>query len=61
LEKGRSWRQGKVIIGRNDNSVAVEKLDSVKGDNVPLKPNGDGKDLFTQFSEQGEILDIQTQ
>lgn len=60
LEKGRSWRKGKIIVGKNDGSVTLEQLESTRGDNVALKPNGDGKDLFTLFNEQGEILDIQT-
>jgi prepilin-type N-terminal cleavage/methylation domain-containing protein len=59
--RGRSWTKGRVIIGKNDGSVTTEKLDATTGDNVPLKPNGDGKDIFTMYDEQGEILDILTE
>ncbi len=57
--EGRGWKSGKIIICRNDNSVAGEELESIKGDSVPLKQNKDGKDLFTTFSEEGEFLDVQ--
>jgi prepilin-type N-terminal cleavage/methylation domain-containing protein len=56
--EGRAWKSGKIVIGRNDGSVAGEPLEAVKGDNVGLKQNTNGKDLFTQFSEQGEFLDV---
>ena len=56
--EGRAWKSGKIIIGRNDGSVAGEMLEAVKGDNVGLKQNSNGKDLFTQFSEEGEFLDV---
>ena len=58
-KEGRSWKGGKIIVGRNDGSVATEKLEAAKGDNVGLQKNSQGKDLFTQFADQGEILDIQ--
>jgi prepilin-type N-terminal cleavage/methylation domain-containing protein len=57
-KEGRAWKSGKIIVGRNDGSVAGEQLESVKGDSVPLKSVSNGKDLFTMFSEQGEILDV---
>jgi type II secretory pathway pseudopilin PulG len=55
---GRAWKSGKIIIGRNDGSVAGERLDAVRGSEVRLQKNASGKDLFTEFSEQGEYLDI---
>jgi prepilin-type N-terminal cleavage/methylation domain-containing protein len=57
--EGRSWSGGRIIVARNDGSCGSEALESADGDNVPLKPNGSGKDLFTQFTEQGRFLDIQ--
>jgi prepilin-type N-terminal cleavage/methylation domain-containing protein len=57
--EGRAWKSGKIVICRNDNSVSGEELESIKGDSVGLKQNKDGKDLFTTFSEQGEMLDVQ--
>jgi prepilin-type N-terminal cleavage/methylation domain-containing protein len=57
--EGRSWRRGRIIIGKNDGSVTTEQLESAKGDAVQLKQNSNGKDLFTQYQEQGEFLDIQ--
>ena len=58
-KKGRAWKGGKIVIGRNDGSVNTEKLEATKGDNVGLVKNSQGKDLFTLFAEQGEFLDIQ--
>ena len=58
-KEGRAWKGGKIIVGRNDGSVNNEMLESAKGDSVPPKTNASGKDLFTQFSEEGEFLDIQ--
>jgi type II secretory pathway pseudopilin PulG len=55
---GRAWKSGKVVIGRNDGSVAGERLNAVRGSAVPLQKNATGKDLFTEFAEQGEYLDI---
>jgi hypothetical protein len=46
------------VIARNDGSANTERLESSEGHNVGLRPNGSGKDLFTQFSEQGEFLDV---
>ncbi|MBL9115586.1 MAG: type II secretion system protein [Verrucomicrobiaceae bacterium] len=58
-KEGRAWKGGKIVIALNDGSVSPQKLDSPKGDNVSLETNESGKDLFTQYSEQGEFLDIQ--
>ncbi len=55
---GRTWKGGKIIIGRNDGSVAGEKLESTKGTSVGLPKDANGKDLFTKFAEQGEYLDV---
>jgi prepilin-type N-terminal cleavage/methylation domain-containing protein len=57
--EGRSWSRGRIIIGKNDGSVTVEQMESFRGDSVPLKPNSNGKDLFTESSENGEILNVQ--
>lgn len=56
--EGRAWRGGKIIIGRNDGSVSAEQLAVERGTDVPLKGIMGSKDLFTIFSEQGEILDV---
>lgn len=55
---GRAWKSAKIVVGRNDGSVAPEALETITGDSVGLKTNSNGKDLFTQFSEQGEFLDV---
>jgi prepilin-type N-terminal cleavage/methylation domain-containing protein len=52
--KGRTWSGGKVIIGMNDSSVALQPCSSTKGTNS-LKDQGSGgtgasKNLFTQNS-----------
>jgi prepilin-type N-terminal cleavage/methylation domain-containing protein len=58
-KEGRAWKGGKIVIGLNDGSVGPQPLESSKGDNVTLKTNeSSGKDLFTQFSQQGEFLDV---
>jgi hypothetical protein len=62
--KGRTWSGGKVIIGTNDTSVELMKLESSKGSNVPLKPmKSDGLNLFERYSQTpddtlSEILDV---
>lgn len=57
-KEGRAWKSGKIVIGRNDGSVAGEQLDSVKGDAVPLKPGADGKDLF-ELAGPHQVLDVE--
>lgn len=47
---GRTWYGGKIIIGRNDGSVAVETLQGQKGMVGPQIMAG-GVNLFTQASE----------
>ncbi len=57
--KGRAWKSGKIIVGMNDSSVSAEPLDAKEGDNVGLKINKtNNKDLFTTYSEQGEVLPL---
>ncbi len=48
---GRTWRGGKVIIGRNDNSVGVEQLAAKRGASVGPKPMAGGFDMFTMASQ----------
>ena len=50
-KEGRSWRGGKIIIGRNDNSVNVEQLASKKGPAVGPKSLAGGYDIFTMASQ----------
>ena len=57
--EGRAWKSGRIIIARNDGSVTSEPLASTTGDSVNVRPYENGKDLFTQFSEQGTFLNIQ--
>lgn len=47
---GRTWTGGKIIIGRNDGSVAVETLSDTKGMVGPRVMAG-GTNLFTQASD----------
>jgi hypothetical protein len=62
--KGRSWAGGKVIIGTNDTSVELMKLESSKGTHVPLKPmKSDGHNLFERYSSTPDdtlrqVLDV---
>jgi hypothetical protein len=57
--RGRAWKSSKIVICRNDISVAAEDLEAKTGARVGLKKNADGKDIFTQFSPTGVILDIE--
>ena len=59
LQPGRTWRGGKIVIGLNDNSVSVVKLEATKGMVGPADL-GSGTNLFTQAAENQEILNILT-
>jgi prepilin-type N-terminal cleavage/methylation domain-containing protein len=50
IAPGRTWTGGKIIIGRNDGSVAVESLQGQKGMVGPQIMAG-GMNLFTQASD----------
>ncbi len=53
---GRPWKGGKVIVGRNDGSVAFEKLED-KHPLATLAPIKDGKNLF-ELAGPHEIMDV---
>ncbi|MBL9114665.1 MAG: type II secretion system protein [Verrucomicrobiaceae bacterium] len=57
--EGRAWSGGRIIVARNDGSSGPERLESSDGNNVGLKSNDSGKNLFTLMSEEGSFLDIQ--
>lgn len=57
-EKGRAWRGGKIVVGFNDGSVEVMQLESARGSIVGLKPDADGKNVFTRAGDRMEMLDI---
>lgn len=48
---GRAWSGGKVIIGQNDSSVALQQLEKKEGESQ-LK--GGAENLFGRFGEGGE-------
>ncbi|MFC5455909.1 type II secretion system protein [Prosthecobacter fluviatilis] len=50
IAPGRTWTGGKIIIGRNDGSAAVETLSDTKGMVGPRVMAG-GLNLFTQASD----------
>ncbi|MHB1082844.1 MAG: type II secretion system protein [Prosthecobacter sp.] len=50
IAPGRTWSGGRIIIGRNDGSVAVETLADTKG-MVGPKVMAGGMNLFTQASD----------
>ncbi len=56
-EPGRTWKSGKIVIGRNDGSVAAEKLASNHGPAATLEKGADGKDLFERIGPH-EIMDV---
>jgi hypothetical protein len=43
---GRCWANGTVIVGMNDSSVTMQKLESKKGDHVGLQPLPGNKPVF---------------
>jgi len=53
---GRAWKGGKIIVGRNDGSVALEKLTVAKGMGT-LMPGKEGKNLF-ELAGKHEILGV---
>jgi prepilin-type N-terminal cleavage/methylation domain-containing protein len=59
---GRTWRGGKIVIGRNDNSVNVEQLAAKHGPAVGPKALAGGRDMFTMASEDQplKVLNILT-
>jgi prepilin-type N-terminal cleavage/methylation domain-containing protein len=59
LVPGRTWRGGKIIIGLNDNSVNVERLEAARGSNVGPRPLGmGGLNIFTQASQTQQLLNV---
>ncbi len=60
LVPGRTWRGGKIIIGRNDNSVNVESLAAKRGASVGPKMMSGGMDMFTMASQNQpqQVLNI---
>ena len=60
--KGRAWSGGKIIVGQNDSSVALQALQDKDGTNTPLKSPGTGgtaQNLFTRFEDGGfKVLDV---
>jgi len=60
LKPGRTWRGGKIIIGRNDNSVNVEPLASKRGPSVGPKAMTGGYNIFTMASQNQpqQVLNI---
>ncbi len=57
---GRVWKGGKIIIGMNDSSVALQTLESDKGGLVGLKPLAAGSkaNLFSQNDPAKDGLQI---
>ncbi len=56
--EGRAWKSGRIVIGRNDGSVAAEALAAMKGAAVPLKPDRTGKDLFERAGIR-DFIDVE--
>jgi hypothetical protein len=61
---GRIWTwTGGIIVGRNDTSAGIEKLESRWGRSAGLEKNSDGKDLFEaaihpENFPKGVVLDV---
>jgi hypothetical protein len=58
-ERGRTWRGGRIVVGFNDSSVQVIKLESTKGTSVGPAKDTDGEDIFTHAAESMEIFDVE--
>jgi hypothetical protein len=56
-QPGRAWKNGWILVGRNDGSVSHELLESMKGAAVGLKRGSDGKNLFEAIGPH-EVIDI---
>ena len=54
---GRIWKYGRIVVGRNDGSVIVEKLTQDDRPVVTLQPIKDGKNLF-ELAGPHEVLDV---
>ena len=54
---GRVWKGGKIVVGRNDCSVNLERLAKGGSPLVTLEPIKDGKNLF-DLAGPHEILDV---
>ena len=57
-KQGRAWVSGRIVVGRNDGSVTAEPLEALTGDQVGLRKNSSGKDLFSQLGSEAEFLDV---
>ena len=55
-QPGRTWPGGKVIIGLNDASVSVERLEAARGAAVGPLPLGSGLNIFTTASQQAQQI-----
>lgn len=58
-ERGRTWPGGRIVVGFNDTSVQVIKLESAKGASLGVAKGADGRDIFTRAAESMEILDVE--
>lgn len=55
--RGRAWRGGKILVGRNDASVVTLKLDGTTGI-LPVAASPDGTNVFSQDGKTHRVLDI---
>jgi len=56
--KGRTWRGGKIVVAFNDTSVTALRLEAAKGPSVGPADLGGGLNIFTQYQNDGVVLDI---
>lgn len=55
-QAGRTWPGGRVIIGLNDASVSVERLEAARGAAVGPRQLGSGLNMFTTASQQAQQI-----
>jgi prepilin-type N-terminal cleavage/methylation domain-containing protein len=56
--KGRTWRGGKIVVAFNDTSVTALRLEAARGPSVGPADLGGGLNIFTQYQNDGVVLDI---
>ncbi len=57
--QGRSWSGGKIIIGQNDSSVALQQLEDKTSQSTALKKSG-SDNMFTRFADSGfKVLPVE--
>jgi hypothetical protein len=55
---GRTWRNGLIVVGTTDSSVQLLPCENATGTSVGLKPQPDGRTLFSIPDREFEVLNV---